>query len=89
MLREITGVQTPVIRHARSRGWTCWKMGIEGRNGCPDYWCFKAGVLFIIEFKAPGKPRRKQQELRAAELEKQGFTVHVIDNADAGRALFD
>lgn len=87
-VREIAGVQDPTIRYARSRGWLCWKMKIEGRNGCPDYWCFKDGVLFIIEFKAPGKPRKRQQELHAEELAKQGFTVHVIDNVEAGRALF-
>jgi hypothetical protein len=64
-------------------------MKIEGRNGCPDYWFFNGGRIIIVEFKAPGKPRKMQQELRASDLAKAGFEVHVIDNADDGRALFD
>lgn len=88
MTREIAGVQNPVVTYARSRGWLSWKMKIEGRNGCPDFWFFKNGRLIIIEFKAPGKPRKRQQELRAEELAARGFHVHVIDNAEAGRALF-
>lgn len=88
-VREIPGVQKPVVRYAKARGWTAWKMKIEGINGCPDYWFFRARQLVIIEFKKPGGERTVQQHLRAAELEAQGFAVHVIDNADAGRALFD
>ena len=89
MTREIAGVQKPVVRYAVSLGWLCWKMKIEGRRGCPDYWFFRDGVLLIVEFKAPGKPRQRQQELRAEELAAKGFTVHVIDNAEDGRALID
>jgi hypothetical protein len=88
-MREIAGVQNPVVKHARATGWLAWKLKIEGQNGCPDFWFFKDGILVIIEFKAHGKPRKRQQELRAAELEKRGFKVYVIDNADKGRALLD
>ena len=89
MTREIPGVQNPVVRYAKARGWLCWKMQIEGRNGCPDYFCFRAGQVVIIEFKRPGGPLRAQQVLRIKDLEDHGHRVHVIDNADAGRALFD
>lgn len=89
MTREIPGVQKPVVTYAQSQGWLAWKMKIEGRNGAPDYWFFKDGEIVIVEFKAPGKPRKPQQVNRARDLEEKGFKVHVIDNADAGRALFD
>lgn len=88
-VREIPGVQKPVVRYAKARGWLAWKMKIEGINGCPDYALMRNGVIVWVEFKAPEKDRAVQQERRAAELEAQGFTVHVIDNADAGRALID
>lgn len=88
-VREIPGVQKPVVRHAKATGWLAWKMKIEGINGCPDYWFFKAGRLVIIEFKAPGEDRTKQQELRADDLAEKGFEVYVIDDADEGRALLD
>lgn len=86
---EIPGVQDPVVRHAKATGWLAWKLKIEGIRGCPDYWFFKDGVLVIIEFKARRKKRRVQQTLRAKDLAKKGFTVHVIDEADEGRALLD
>ncbi len=89
MIREIPGVQKPVVSYAVRLGWLAWKMKIEGINGCPDYWFFKAGRLLIVEFKAPGEPPNAQQVRRHDELRSHGFQVHVIDNADAGRALFD
>lgn len=88
-LNEIPGVQKPVVRYARSKGWLCWKMEIVGINGCPDYWFFKAGRTVIIEFKKPGKEPTVQQVRRANELREHGFEVHVIDDAATGKALFD
>lgn len=88
-LNEIPGVQKPVVRHARRTGWVAWKMKIEGINGCPDYWFFKAGMLLIIEFKKPGKDRVVQQVRRADELGKQGFRVCVVDDPDVGRDMLD
>ena len=89
-MREIPGVQNPVVRYAKARGWkVAWKMKIEGRNGCPDYWFLRRGVWVVIEFKSPTGSLRPQQVLRIKELRENGQPVHVIDNADAGRALFD
>lgn len=88
-VREIPGVQDPVVRHARSTGWLAWKLRIEGRNGAPDYWFFKDGCLVIMEFKAPNGELSAQQVLRIKDLHEHGFEVHVLDNADAGRALLD
>lgn len=88
-LGEIQGVQKPVVRYARSKGWLAWKMEIVGINGCPDYFFFRAGRVVIIEFKKPGKPRRKQQELRAADLAAAGFEAHLVDNVEQGKAIFD
>jgi len=88
-VREIPGVQKPVVRYAKRLGWLAWKMKIEGINGCPDYWFFRGGVTVIIEFKAPSKEPTVQQCRRRKELRAAGFHVHVIDNPDAGRTLLD
>lgn len=42
------------------------------------------GRCFFIEFKRPGEHLRPGQELAKARLEKQGFTVHVVDSVDQG-----
>lgn len=89
-IREIPGVEAPVIRYAKSKGWKLgWKLRIDGRNGSPDRWFLRNGVWLVIEFKRPGGKLRVQQELRIEELRENGQAVHVIDNADAGRALLD
>lgn len=88
-ISEITGVQRPVVAHAKKRGWLAWKMKIEGRNGHPDYNFYKDGTLLMIEFKRPGGKLSEQQVRRIAELGRHGFMVHVIDNPDDGKALFD
>lgn len=88
-MREIPGVQRPTVAYARSLGWLAWKMKIEGRNGCPDYALMRRGVILWLEFKSPTGVLSAQQKLRHAELRSQGFEVYVIDNPDAGRALFD
>jgi hypothetical protein len=97
-LREITGIQQPVVEYAYSLGWVCWKMQIVGINGCPDFWFFREsrinpgqfnGDIVIIEFKAPEKPRRKNQIRRAEDLERSGRRVYVVDNVKVGCAIFD
>ena len=89
-ISEITGVQRPVVAHAKKRGWkVCWKMKIEGRNGCPDFWFLRDGEWIVIEFKRPGGKLSAQQERRIAELRENGQPVHVIDNPEDGKALFD
>lgn len=88
-VREIPGVQNPVTRHARALGWYARRMAYLDRRGCPDTWFFRAGRVVICEWKRPGKEPDVQQQRRIAELREAGMTVHVIDDADAGRALFD
>ena len=88
-MREIPGVQKPVVAHAKRTGWLAWKMKIEGRNGCPDYWFFKLGRLLIIEFKASDGDLSAQQVLRIKDLREHGFEVHVVDDPAVGIALLD
>lgn len=89
-LREIPGVQKPTVAYAKNLGWKlCWKMRIEGKNGCPDYWFLRRGVWVIIEFKAEDGEVSAQQERRIEELREGGQAVHIIRSAEAGRALFD
>ena len=88
-VREIQGVQNPVTSYARGLGWYSQRMRYLGPRGCPDTWFFRAGIAVICEWKRAGEEPTVQQRLRHAELRKAGFEVHVIDSADAGRALFD
>lgn len=88
-MREIPGVQKPTVAYAKRLGWLGRKITFEGVNGAPDYVFMRNGVILWVEFKRPGGALSAQQVRRHAELRAQGFPVRVIDNQDAGRALFD
>lgn len=88
-VREIQGVQEPVTAYARGLGWYARRVTYLDRRGCPDSWFFRAGIVVICEWKRAGEEPDVQQCRRHAELLKAGFEVHVINSADAGRALFD
>ena len=88
-MAEIPVVQNPVTEYARRNGWLARRMSYIGRHGCPDTWFAKAGRVIVVEFKDRGKPLQLHQEREIKRLRKAGLTVHVIDNAEAGYALFE
>ena len=42
----------------------------------------------LIEYKRPGEKPGPQQQKRVNELRAAGVTVHVIDNMEVARAVF-
>ncbi|PZR89783.1 MAG: hypothetical protein DI537_20480 [Stutzerimonas stutzeri] len=89
-VREVSGVEKPVIAYAEKQGFLYRKLGWIGRRGAPDRLFSRSDTgPFLVEFKRPGKTPDKLQEREIARLRKAGMTVHVIDNAEAGFALFD
>ena len=75
--------------HARRQGWIARKWTSPGHSGVPDDLFFRAGVLLIVEFKAPGKKPTPLQLREHARLEAEGFPVHVIDDIDEFKRLLD
>lgn len=89
-LREISGIEKPVIAHAVSRGFFYRKVTWVGRIGAPDRLFSRADTgPFFVEFKRPGKTPLPHQDREIGRMRKAGITVHVIDNYEAGCALFD
>lgn len=88
-LREIPGVQNPVMKHARATGWLAWKMRIEGRNGCPDMVFVKKGRVVWMEFKSSVGRLSVQQQLRIAELKAHGAEAYVVSDPGIGKAILD
>lgn len=82
-------VQETVVEHAKAKGWLCRKVTYSGIRGAPDYWFFKDSRLILVEFKRPGRTPDGQQLKEHGRLKAAGFDVHIIDNIEAGRALFD
>lgn len=86
-MREIV-IEEKVVEFAEASGWLARKCVYAGRRGSPDRWFFKAGRLLLVEFKKPGERPDAQQAREHERLRNAGFPVHVIDNIEAGCALF-
>lgn len=82
-------IEKAVKDYARKRGWIARKWSSPGNAGVPDDLFFREGVLVIIEFKKRGKKPTPKQRSEHRRLRNQGFEVHVIDNKEDGKALFD
>lgn len=62
-------------------GGTCEKFTSPGRRSVPDRICsLRRGVVFFIEFKAPGEKPTPAQERDHARRRARGFRVYVVDN---------
>ena len=85
-----TIVENAVIEYAEGLGFMHRKISYIGRRGAPDDHFYGSPALFVIvEFKKAGKPPTAQQGREHDRLRGRGFPVHVIDNVEAGKALFD
>ena len=82
-------IRRKVIEDARKKGWIHRKWSSPGHRGVPDDLFFKKKKLIVIEFKRPGEKPRVQQQKTHRCLKKEGFKVHVIDDIDKGKDLFN
>ncbi|MEM8575549.1 MAG: VRR-NUC domain-containing protein [Pseudomonadota bacterium] len=83
-----SAVEKKVCVFARNAGWLVHPKADANNRGWPDRTFSKPGVLMFVEFKRPGGKPTLLQLHRHEELRKRGYTVHVIDNVEDGRALF-
>ncbi len=90
MHRRESYIEKKVCEYAKTRGWRPRKVQYVGRRGCPDRWFMRGeGQLVIIEFKDKNGTRSPAQKREINWLRSHGFAVHVIDNIEDGRAVFD
>lgn len=84
-------IETAVCNYAEERGYLQRKLKWGDRRGAPDRFFAHplAPVPFMIEFKAPGKKVRRDQEREIRKLLKAGATVYVVDSEYGGRAVID
>ena len=90
VLKEQT-IQKKVVAMWRGIGCEAIKLtmnGPMGVKGWPDYMFLgPTGVIFFIEFKAPGGACTDLQLARHETLRKLGFKVYVCDNVGVGWAI--
>lgn len=90
LIRRESYIEKKVLEYAVARGWRQRKMQFVGRRGCPDRWLMRGeGQLVIIEFKDPNGALSVAQRKEVTWLLTHGFNIHVIDNIEDGKAVFD
>lgn len=82
MTRERT-VERRFRELAARHGGVAFKWESPGVAGVPDrILLLPGGRMFLVELKRPGGRPRPIQEAMHARLERLGFPVHVVDDAD-------
>jgi Holliday junction resolvase len=77
-----------VCRYAERAGWFEAKIASSNKRGMPDRVFHRKGETMYVEFKRPGNGCTAIQLKRHEDLRKAGIPVHVINDAEAGCALF-
>ena len=83
-------IETRLVAEVRRRGGIAPKFISPGLDGVPDRLILlPGGKIVFTELKAPGKTLRPLQALRKRQLEKLGFRVFVIDDAEQIGGVLD
>ena len=83
-------IEARLVAEVRRRGGLAPKFISPGLDGVPDRLILLPGRNFAFaELKAPGKTLRPLQALRKRQLEKLGFRVFVIDDAEQIGGVLD
>ncbi|GFO80742.1 MAG: hypothetical protein A49_03690 [Methyloceanibacter sp.] len=83
-----SAIEKNVCDYARQAGWLVHPKAGPNNRGWPDRTFTKPGILLFVEFKAPGKKPTRLQSHTHEKLKAKGYTVHVVDSVEDGRALF-
>ena len=71
---------------AKAHGWWSRKFSSPANRGVPDRVFLKDGVVWFIEFKAPGNTPTKLQAHEINEIKKHKGNVCWIDDVDEFKA---
>lgn len=83
-----SAVELTVCHAAEQNGWLVRKIAYPGRRNATDRLFIKGGRVVFVEFKAPGKEPRVGQLREHERFIEHGAELHVIDDIEAGLALF-
>lgn len=82
-------IEKKVTEHANEKGWASFKFASPSRSGVPDRIYLRNGETIFVEFKAPGKRPRVLQQAVIELMISKGAKVHVIDDIEKGKQLFN
>jgi hypothetical protein len=72
---------------AKTHGWWTRKFSSPSNRGVPDRIFIKEGMVWFIEFKAPGKKPTPLQAHEMQEIANHGGHVFALDNVEDFKKL--
>lgn len=84
-----SSIEMNVNKHARALGWLAYKFTSPSNRGVMDDLYIKDGIIFFIEFKAPGKQLRPLQVEVIKKFRNNGALVYVVDSIEQGKGIFN
>ena len=81
-------IESKVREFALKQGLLCYKFTSPSKRSVPDrMFVNPGGRVWFIEFKRRGEKPTASQAVEIAKLQKQGVTVHVVDNVEDGKRI--
>ena len=83
-------IEKAVCDYAKGRGCLAYKFTSPRRRSVPDrLFITPGGLVFFIEFKAPGKKPTDAQNREMGRLREKGVHVSWTDNIEIGKGIID
>jgi hypothetical protein len=82
-------IESAVCKYASDKGWLTFKFTSPGGKGVPDRIFMNRGLVFFVEFKAPGKKPSPLQENVLNKIRSCKIPVYVIDSIQQGLVTID
>lgn len=83
-------IEGPVCKYARVKGILAYKFTSPNRRSVPDrIFLGPGGLVFFVEFKAPGAKPTESQAREIRRLRALGHIVEVVDTVLKGQRLID
>ena len=81
-------IERKVCDYAKAHDCLAYKFTSPQRASVPDrLFVTDKGLVFFIEFKAPGKKPTEGQASEIRRLRNKGVSVFVVDNVDVGKQI--
>lgn len=83
-----SSLEADATAFAIKRGWFEAKLMRCNKDSMPDRIYHRRGVTIYVEFKKSGVPPNRKQLKRHQEIRDHGIPVHVIDDIETARLVF-
>lgn len=87
-IADESSVESKSTAFAEKRGWFSVKLMRCNKDAMPDRLYHRRGITIYVEYKKEGELPNRKQLKRHQELRDHGIPVHVIDDFETAKLVF-